>query len=323
MRTPTVTNVSIRPNYVQHPAMELDHIFDSLCIRAEPFALCKIEGVCRVALKPEAAVTLHYVLSGSGTIAIADNTPIPIEAGSLVLVPALQQHEVRNNGARVAPMPECQPAELHLRHVIATSETYQDQGTHILALCAHVTIGLEGADNVVELIREPMVFLRSKDLTLNSVVEGLLRELSSPNLGSRAMIRALLMQATIEMLRSRLSSKDPALHWMAALRDPILWQALRLLLDSPGGEHTVQSLADVSGVSRSVFAKRFAQAYGSGPMELLRELRMQRAGNLLRTSDLPVKRIAELVGFSSRSAFTRQFEKKTGLSPRDYRKARD
>ncbi len=302
--------------------MKLDHIFDSLSIRAEPFALCEIEGVCRVTLKPEAAVTLHYVLSGHGTISIANNEPIPIEAGSLVLVPALQRHEVRNNDTFAAPKPECRPAELQLRHVLEVAEDDPSPDTRILALCAHVTIGLEGASNVVELIREPMVFHRCEESVLNPIVTGLLRELSTPTIGSRAMVRALLLQATIEMLRRRALSGDSALHWMAALRDPVLWRALRLLLDNPGGAHTVQSLADVSGVSRSVFAQRFADAYGSGPMQLLRELRMQRAANLLGTTDIPVKRIAEMVGFSSRSAFTRQFETKTGLAPREYRKSR-
>ncbi|MEP2784970.1 MAG: AraC family transcriptional regulator [Pseudoruegeria sp.] len=301
--------------------MKLDHVFDSLSIRAEPFALCEIEGICRVALKPEAAVTLHYVLSGSGTISIKDSEPIPIEAGSLVLVPALKRHEVRNNGTVAVPMPECRPAELQLRHVLETADDDPSSKARILALCAHVTIGLEGASNVVELIREPMVFHRCKETALSTIITNLLHELSTPRIGSRAMIRALLLQATIEMLRHRAHSGDRALHWMAALRDPVLWRALKHLLDKPGDAHTVQSLADVSGVSRSVFAQRFANAYGSGPMELLRELRMQRAASLLRTTDLPVKRIAEMVGFASRSAFTRQFETKTGLSPRDYRKS--
>ena len=179
--------------------MKLDHIFDSLAIRAEPFALCEIEGVCRVALNPDAAVTLHYVLSGSGTITIADSAPIPIGAGSLVLVPALQRHEVRNSGASAAPTPECRPAELQLRHVLETTDSDQESDTRILALCAHVTIGLEGASNVVELIREPMAFHRCKESMLNSVVERLLRELSSPNIGSRAMIRALLMLSLIHI----------------------------------------------------------------------------------------------------------------------------
>jgi AraC-like DNA-binding protein len=54
-------------------------------------------------------------------------------------------------------------------------------------------------------------------------------------------------------------------------------------------------------------------------MTLLRDLRMHLAASLLTQSDLPVKRIAELAGFQSRSAFTRTFESATGLSPRSFR----
>lgn len=129
------------------------------------------------------------------------------------------------------------------------------------------------------------------------------------------------MQCMIAMLRERLASQDAAFQWMAALADPSVWNALRLMLDAPGDPHTVESLADSVRMSRSAFAKRFAAAYGSGPMELLRELRMRRAGVLLRDTDLPVKRIAEMVGFASRSAFTRAFEGQAGLSPRAFRTA--
>ena len=106
---------------------------------------------------------------------------------------------------------------------------------------------------------------------------------------------------------------------MAALADPSLWNALRLMLDALGDPHSVESLADSVGMSRAAFAKRFADACGSGPIELLRDLRMHRAAHLLSTTDLPVKRIADLVGFASRSSFTRTFEAKTDQSPRSFR----
>jgi transcriptional regulator GlxA family with amidase domain len=54
-------------------------------------------------------------------------------------------------------------------------------------------------------------------------------------------------------------------------------------------------------------------------MELLRELRVHRAASWLTQSDLPVKRVAELVGFQSRSAFSRTFVSATGHSPRQFR----
>ena len=72
-------------------------------------------------------------------------------------------------------------------------------------------------------------------------------------------------------------------------------------------------------MSRSAFAARFAGVYGNGPMELLRDLRVQRAAAMLSRSDLPVKRIAQLVGFQSRSAFSRTFTAATGVPPHRYR----
>ena len=150
-------------------------------------------------------------------------------------------------------------------------------------------------------------------------IEAILRELSSPGPGSRAMVQALLRVLVIELMRCRLAKGDGGLAWMKALRDPHLWPVLRLMLDKPGDPHSVDSLADAAGLSRSVFARRFAEAYGAGPMEMLREVRMQAAATMLHESNVPVKRIAEIVGFRSRSSFTRAFEASVGCSPNRFR----
>jgi len=123
----------------------------------------------------------------------------------------------------------------------------------------------------------------------------------------------------IHLLRKRLLDRDPALAWMAALADERLWSTLHQMLENPGDDHSVESLADIAGMSRSAFADQFSTVYGTGPMKLLRDIRMNHAGSLLEHSELPVKRIAELVGFSSRSAFNRSFWAATGKSPRDFR----
>ena len=138
-------------------------------------------------------------------------------------------------------------------------------------------------------------------------------------MGSNAMIRALLLECVIHLLRTRLLANDRALNWMAVLADQKLWTTLQAMLDTPGDHHTVESLAHIAGMSRSSFAGRFSDAYGEGPMELLRELRMHLAASLLIQSDLPVKRIAKLVGFSSRSAFSRALSNTIGLPPNQFR----
>jgi len=297
--------------------MSFEHIFNELELLTEPFALCELRGECNLGLGRASATTLHYVLSGKGEIILHGRSPVPVARGSLVLVPAMQTHALRSFGESNDPIPACRPAELNLaRHL----ETADGAGNgQLTSLCAHATIGLRGVRDVVDLIREPMVEYVSTGSRLEHPLSRLLGEVSNPRLGSRAMIRAILLECMIDMLRLRLAAQDSALAWMSALKDPSVRTALRLMLDQPGQAHTVDSLADAVGMSRSAFAKRFSDAYGSGSMELLRDLRARMAGTLLSKTDYPVKRVAEMVGFSSRSAFSRMFEAKTGQSPRAFR----
>ncbi len=300
--------------------MSYDHIFDELEIATNPFALCELRGSSDLGLGQDSSATLHYILSGEGEIRLIGRAPIQVSRGMLVFIPALQSHGLHSFGDNNDPVPECKPAALRLASLMAGSEP-RESG-QLTALCAHVTVGLRGVTDIIDVIREPMIENVSSPSEMRPILQTLLVEVSNPRLGSRAMIRTLLMQCMIEMLRKRLTQSDSALRWMAALSDPSIWNALKSMLDNPGAPHTVESLADSLGMSRAAFAKRFADAYGSGPMALLRDLRMRRAGQLLAKTDLPVKRIADLVGFASRSAFTRTFEAKTNQSPRAYRAAR-
>ncbi|MEO1140208.1 MAG: AraC family transcriptional regulator [Pseudomonadota bacterium] len=301
--------------------MTFDHIFDQLDIRTEPFAICEIYGSCHVALKPDAAATLHYILSGEGQIRMRERPAIRVAKGSLVLIPSLNSHEVLNDGALVVPGPSCKPAALNLARILKSAPDVTSNASRLVALCAHINIGLMGATDVVNLIREPLVTQPETGNNLQALVETLMREICDPRIGSRAFIRALLLQAVVSMMRDKIAMQDGTMDWMVALRDPMIWKALSTMLDSPGNPYSVESLADIAGMSRAAFAKRFAEAYGAGPMELLRSLRIRKASDLLRNTDLPLKRVAETVGFSSRSAFSRAFEATSGQSPGAFRKA--
>lgn len=300
--------------------MKYNHIFDELDITADPFALCELRGSCNLGLGRDGSATLHYILSGEGEISLRGRDPLTVSRGMLIFIPALQSHTLHSFGGKADPIPECKPAALKLASLMA-GDVQADSG-QLTALCAHVSVGLRGVTDIIDVIREPMIENVSSPSQMRPALQALLAEVSNPQLGSRAMIRTLLMQCMIEMLRKRLTDNDSALRWMSALADPSLWDALKVMLDNPGDNHTVESLAESVRMSRAAFAKRFSEAYGSGPMELLRDLRMRRAGQLLEKTDLPVKRVADIVGFASRSAFTRAFESMTGQSPRDFRAAR-
>jgi AraC-like DNA-binding protein len=317
MRAPEQIYVSVRPSMVHIVEMTFEHIFNELEMQTDPFALCELQGECHLGLGRDPRATLHYILSGEGEITLRGRKPFRIARGSLVLVPAMQSHVLRSFGSNSDPIPECRPAELNLARLLITSDSAPNG--QLTALCSHVTLGLRGVKDLIDLVREPIVECVSSGSRMEQPLARLIEEVSNPALGSRAMIRALLLQCMIHLLRHRFAAQDPALVWMVALKDHSVWTALQLMLDTPGDAHTVDSLASTVGMSRSAFAKRFTDAYGSGPIDLLRDLRMRKAGTLLTQTDLPVKRVAEMVGFSSRSAFSRMFETKTGQSPRGFR----
>ena len=305
-----------------HSVMSFEHIFDEMDIDANPFALCELQGKCDLGMSRQPFATLHYVLSGEGEIRFQGQSSATLARGSLVLVPAMEPHILRSFGKSGNPIPQCRPAELDLvRLHKLTDETKSSD--RLIAICARIRVGMRGIEELIDLVQEPIVESVSGDSMMAAPVESLLRELSQPMAGSKAMIRAILLQCMIYLLRQRIIARDRSLVWMEVLQDKSLWAALHTMMDTPGTPHSVESLAHIAGMSRTKFAKRFSDACGKGPMEVLRDLRMKKAAALLNETDLPVKRIAELVGFQSRTAFTRTFEKTLGVSPSSVRNSLD
>jgi AraC-like DNA-binding protein/quercetin dioxygenase-like cupin family protein len=300
---------------LKESVMHHDSILDALAMESEPFALCELAPHGRLPMAAGPSATLHYVLSGAGEFAVTGRTPIALETGALVLVPAGLRHSLTGKAGAPVTLAACQPATVGLRHYRSGAA-----GEGIAVLCGRVTLGLRGAGAVVDILRAPLVEPAAGAGVPGRALDLVVGELAEPQLGSRAMIRTLLLECLIDLLRRRLAADDPALAWMPALVDRRLWPALQAMLDDPGGAHSVESLAGRVAMSRSRFAERFQQAYGSGPMALLRELRLVQAARLLAESDAGIDRVAELSGYASRSYFSQQFEARFGRSPGRFRR---
>jgi AraC-like DNA-binding protein len=81
------------------------------------------------------------------------------------------------------------------------------------------------------------------------------------------------------------------------------------------------TLARISGISPSYFSELFRQREGMTFEQYLAGLRIERAKQLLSTTDLGVARVARLSGFSSSAYFCRAFRRAEGAPPLAYRKA--
>lgn len=296
-------------------AMTFDHVFDALDVTLEPFALCEIRGAASLGPGRRSDAVLHYVVTGEGAIDVEGHAPIPARPGTVVLVPAYAPHSLHGSGSGRGRLPDCRPLDISIEHHRAGS------GEGVMgAICGSVSVVYRGLSGTMDLLRAPIVEQLDDGDRIRDALEDLVAELTSPTLGTRAFARSLLLQCMILLFRRRLQARDPSLDWLRGLGDETLWEPLRAMLDEPGRGHTVDSLAAVSGMSRSIFAARFSEAFGTGPIDLLRTVRLRRAAELLTNSDLPVKRIASLVGYDSRTYFSRAFKVEHGLSPDQFRR---
>lgn len=80
----------------------------------------------------------------------------------------------------------------------------------------------------------------------------------------------------------------------------------------------VDMLADRLNMSRPTLYRRIKILSDLSPNELINQTRLNKASKLLLDGEHKVYEIADLLGFSTASHFSRNFQKQFGISPKDY-----
>ncbi|MDQ0643144.1 helix-turn-helix transcriptional regulator [Microbacterium murale] len=106
--------------------------------------------------------------------------------------------------------------------------------------------------------------------------------------------------------------------WAARSSDPFLDRVIAAIHRTPGREWTVESLASVGAMSRSVFAERFRAVVGQSPASYVTDVRMDAAKSMLAAGNT-VSGTARELGYSSDEGFSRAFRRATGVTPSRWR----
>lgn len=83
---------------------------------------------------------------------------------------------------------------------------------------------------------------------------------------------------------------------------------------------TTAELARAAGVSERHLHRKLRAALGLSPYELLLRTRIQSAAEALAKTTAPIIQVALDHGFCDQSAFTQRFRKRTGMTPKEFRR---
>lgn len=297
----------------------LDKILANLDLQVEPFAVCDVRRGWRLSLRPPVAVVLHFVVSGRGSFHARGTGTSPLTTDELIVVPPGIEHwiDCEGDGAHVVRAdPRAIPPGSAVQRIQAGEG---DPG--VLIDCGRVVVTYGGVTGLFDHLHAPLFQDFSDEPTVRIVFATLLEEQTKSMPGEASMTAALMRQCFVLLLRRLCGESDCPLPWLAALGDERLGRALDAILDRPDRPHSVESLADLAGMSRTTFNERFSKAFGRTAMDFVKEARLRQGARLLRSTDLPIKAVASKVGFTSRSHFSQAFTTHFGENPVRYRAA--
>lgn len=138
------------------------------------------------------------------------------------------------------------------------------------------------------------------------------KHFTTPGNTSKLQAKVLFMQLIEEIIRS-------AKKQMQYNRADQITDAVNYINAHYTDIASVSELADQFGIERRRFAYLFAQSTGMSPVQYITEIRLKTACQLLATTNDPISRIAEHVGYPDNFYFSRLFKKHTGMAPSAYR----
>lgn len=84
-------------------------------------------------------------------------------------------------------------------------------------------------------------------------------------------------------------------------------------------EITVEELAGLYSLNKIYFSNKFAKHMGVSPSQFIINRRLEKAMELIKTSNLSLKEISYKCGFQNNLYFSRLFKKKIGMSPSEFK----
>lgn len=281
----------------------------------------------RVMPEFEEVIFFHIVLDGQCWARLADDpaSAVRLSTGDAVVVPGGDRHVMASAPDLRAEAPDLElyrrPTRRRLPYVFSD---YGGGGAPTRYVCGFLGYARPFNPVLAALPRLMHVDARASGTeVIVDAARAALRESADPGPGMESFLGKLGELLFLQAIRRHIATLPPdATGWFAGLRDRHIARALELMHGEPAARWTLDLLAERVGLSRSVFAERFARLIGTPPMQYLAAWRLQLAAGKIESSGVSIAQAAAAVGYESEAAFNRAFKKHVGVPPGSWRRAR-
>jgi AraC-like DNA-binding protein len=266
--------------------------------------------------------SFHLVIEGDCHVETErEPSPLRLEAGDLVVLPRGDTHTVRD-----AP----ESAAIYLDDLLVRSPPdaegrlrHGGSGPRTVLLCGAFEFEGNAAMPLLSALPARMHVRGSGPHAgwLRFLLDTLALEARRAQPGSGPLVDRLMDILFIQAVRAHIGALvGTDSGWLAALRDPQIGAGIAAIHRAPEHAWTVAALAAKVGLSRTVFATRFALLVGESPMRYLARFRMTRAIEILKEGDASLTAVADRVGYTSEVAFSKAFKRHVGVGPGAFRR---
>lgn len=265
-------------------------------------------------------VRFHLAGPGRAWVGLPSGKGTYFAEGDLILIPHGSAHVLANEPNSPAKPLEDVLAQADTSHVGCIR--YGDDAGAVELVCGHFGFNVSLAHPIVSTL-PPLIHIKHEH---GSDFKWLMPLLSTMQAESRERVpgyEEVLVRLSevifIHVLRTYMQHQPNSKIALTALADHQLGPVLEAIHKKPGFTWSVERLAEVAGLSRSVFAERFKLKLDMTPMHYLTTWRMQKARLLLRNNKLSINEVSKTVGYTSNSAFSRIYKEHYGVSPKAHR----
>ncbi len=246
---------------------------------------------------------LAIILKGTA-IHVIDEHETPVRSGDVFVIAPGQKHQYQ---------------EMHglaLANILFDAKTLQMDQWDIRALPGfHALFEIEPTFRAQHKLQSRLQLSERQLNHVNGLVRNLTHETTCRTPGYRIMAIGLFMQLAVYLSRcySTVATEDS----LALLR---IGDAIAHIETNFAENISLDELAEKSHLSKRHFQRIFRDCIGRSPIDHLMHIRIQRAAELLRSSEESITGIAFDCGFQDSNYFTRCFRKVMEQTPREYRR---